>query len=1180
VIFNSEGIKKANKLAILNAFFNQIYNTKSMLIRNLLPLLFFISIAFSAKQLSAQDALFTFRFDNKSLKNVLNHIEKNSQYKFFYNSAIIDTHQKKSISIDNQPIDVVMNLISEKYSIGFLIQSKQIILFNKTPENTISNPTTICGTVTTENNEALPGVNIVQKGTLNGTITDADGKFCLDMNSKSNSIIFSFIGYYNKEISIKNNSDLQIKLFATSNYLKEVIVTAMGFKRSKQMLGFSAVEIKGDEFSTYSAENIADLLTGKIAGVNISKISSGENGSNRIVFRGESSLRDANEPLIVIDGIPVDNSNLYEPTKWGGFDTGNGISDILSFDIESVSILKGANAAALYGTRAANGVIVFTTKRGQPKTGLNIQFRNSFAVSFPNVYLDFQNVYGRGMAGKLPVDFEGITFELPTSTESWGPKMEGQMVRIWNGEIRPYLPEKENYTQFWETALRYSTNISVAAGNNTSYIRTSVSYSFGTDIIPNSHDNKYTISMGSGKEISKRLRVDTKLSFISADVFNRPNMAYHPDNPMYSFIFMPRNIRLSDLENYKTADDYPVVWDLTSKTRMQNPYWSVYLNTNNDLKKRFLGYISTEYKITESLKASLNIGTDQYTFRREERTATHTIFERTTPNGDKYLLVNHDNMDFNADFILSANTHLGTHIMLSGVLGANAFHTRYEQIGYQANGLNIPNFFAINNALNVSPVYDFKRKKIHSIYGALQAEYRNFWFIDATFRNDWSSTLPASNRSFFYPSINTSLIVSEWLKMEHSPLNFLKIRASLARVGNDTDPYQLTSGYRIYQGHLGQAYGMIYPNTAPISDLKTEISLSTEAGIEAKFLKNRITLDATLYKSETKNQVLNVPVSRTSGYSSKLINAGKISNKGIELMAGFLLVENLNFKWLTTLNFAKNISEVVELAENIHHWGLGDDKGISVSATVGRPYGDLRGKAYLRNSNGDIIVDAQTGLPKISVSDTILGNFHPDWMGSISQMFRFKNITFSVMFDIRKGGEIYSLTNVYSHQNGNAKATLNGREGWYESENQRIEADLPPYKWFPTGGVIVDGVVNKGTENEPVWVKNSLYVDPAKYWFWLAGGGNNSIAEAFIYDASFIKIREVLFSYQLSDELVKRTPFQSLNVSASVRDLMYLKKNTPNISPESSYSTGNIQGVENCAFPSTRKFVFTLNLGF
>lgn len=1127
----------------------------------------------------AQSKVFTFDVVNKSLKEVLDYIESNSEYHFFYNSSLINARQKISISVNRQSIREVMKIVAKKCQLEYQIQSTQIILFQKDEGNTVKKKL-ICGVVKSDSGEKLPGVNIIQKNTHNGTITDSNGGFCIYVKNGSSTLSFSFVGYQNKSIDIGNQSFFDVSLSPTPQYLQEVIVTAIGLKRNKEMLGFATAEIKGKELETYTSENIAGLLKGKISGVNITQVDAGQNASHRIVFRGENSFRDANQPLIVVDGIPVDNSNLYQPTKWGGYDTGDGLSDILLFDIESISILKGANAAALYGTRAANGVIVFTTKRGKKINGFKLNYRAGITLSQPIIHLDFQNTYGRGSGGKILTGFDGVPYIPPTSTESWGAKMEGQEVRIWNGEMRTFLPEENNYTDFWQNGFNHSNNISVAANTTTSYIRSSFAYTRGSDIIPNSNYNKYAVSISGGQQLTSRMRMDTKVNYFRSEVFNRPNMAYHPDNLMHIFVFMPRSIKLDNLKNYITDEGYPVVWDLTPKTRNQNPYWTVYKNTNNDSKNRIIAFISTEYLISKNIKATLNIGTDYYTFRREERTATHTVFERTSPNGDKYLLSNHDNFDFNTDLMLTADTKIEENISLSFLFGANAYHTRYEQIGYLANGLNIPNFFSVNNAENLNPVYNYRQKKLHSVYAATQFSFKSYWFVDATMRNDWSSTLPANNRSFFYPSINTSFIITELLNHEKNMVNFAKLRASFARVGNDTDPYQLSTGYRIYQGHLGQAYGMIYPGTAPFSDLKPEISLSSEAGIETILLKNKLTLDFTVYSMRTKNQVLNIPVSRTSGFSSKLINAGCISNKGVEFAVSVAPVKTNKLDWTISANYSKNKSEVVKLTESITHWGLGDDKGISVSATVGRPFGDLRGRAYKRNSNGDIIIDKESGLPLISDGDTILGNFNPDWRGGISSRLKYKNLSFAAFVEVRMGGEIYSLTNVYAHQNGNATSTLEGRDAWYKSEAERKENGTAPHNWFPTGGILADGVVNTGTDEEPVWEKNMQYIDPAKYWAWLCGGGNNSIAEAFIYDASFIKLNEIIVNYTLPVKLLKKLPLKTVKLSFSGRNLFYIMKSTPNISPEATYNSNNVQGIENCSFPSSRKFVFTLNAEF
>jgi TonB-linked SusC/RagA family outer membrane protein len=1036
---------------------------------------------------------------------------------------------------------------------------------------------TITGTVTSKDGESLPGVNIVVQGTNTGAITDFDGKFTINVPDNNSILVFSFIGF--KTVSIPVNGQKVVNVVMDEDFARidEVVVTALGIKKEKKALGYAVTELQGDKLTEVRDASVINTLSGKVAGLNIMQTSTGVGGSSRIVIRGNSSLREANEPLIVVDGIPIDNRNLNSADRWGGLDTGSGISDINPDDIESVSVLKGPNAAALYGNRAANGVILITTKKGLKRKGIGISFNSNSVWETASILPDYQNEYGRGFQGQLLQQPNGTLYIPDNSTQSWGPQMEGQQVLDWNGETRPYSPQPNNIKDFWRTGSTLTNSLNITGGNDKSTGRISITDMKNKGIMPNSSLDKISIMIRATTQLTDNLSIDAKANYVKQDAFNRPYLSDSPDNVMYGFVYMPRSIVLDDLRLFRDANLKPILWDKTPGTRRQNPFWSVNLNTNEDIKDRYIGFVSATYKVTPWMSVMIRSGLDQYTSRNEQRTATNTSFERT-PDGAKLMLTTTKVTEMNSDFLLTANKNVTSDFNLNGTIGGNLRTQELESIGYVGLGLNVANHFYIGNAISTIPSYNYSKKQVQSVYGSGQAAFKNYFYLDVTARWDWSTTLPLNQIPFFYPSASLSFILTDALNIKSKALTFAKVRASWAQVGNDSDPYRLTSEYFIGPGHAGQAYGMA-TTTAPLVNMKPEQTNSMEMGADIRLFDNRIGTDFSIYSSTTKNQILPIPISASSGFYNKMINAGNIKNSGFELMLRGVPLKTNNFNWEITFNFSKNTSEIKELAEGLDTYTLGGDRGITVVSRVGEAYGNMLGSKYLRNENGDVIIDAE-GLPVRDDKLSVLGNYMPDWMGGIGNAFSYKNISLNFLIDIKQGGKIYSLSEIYAHENGNHKETLDGRADWYESERQRNEAGAAPSKWFPTGGLIAKGVVNTGTKENPVWEENLRPVDPQQYWARVCGGGGNSIAEEFIYDAGYIKLREISLAYSLPKKYLDKTPLTAINVSLVGRNLLYLKRGTDNIDPEANYNNKNAQGIENCSFPSTRSYGVNLTINF
>ncbi len=983
----------------------------------------------------------------------------------------------------------------------------------------------------------LPGVNVIVKGTTNGTTTGTDGSYRLSFNGGSDAVlVFSFVGYTPEEVVVGNQSVIDVVLAEDITTLREVVVTSLGIEREKASLGYATQSVKGEDITTAREVNVINSLQGRVAGMQISQSATGVGGSSRVILRGVSSLTGTdNRALIVVDGIPMDDTNNRTPGRFGGIDYGSGISTINPDDIETIDVLKGPNAAALYGERAAAGVIMITTKKGSVRKGLGVTLNSNVTFENPLVLPEFQNEYGQGVGGQLPEGQDGVTF-IPRNIESsWGPRMEGQPVRDWTGQIRPYSPQPDNIRDFYRTGTTYTNTVGVTGGNEKATMRLSLSSLNNKGIMPNSSLDRLLVNLRSTANITDKLSADAKITYTRQSAFNRPNLTDNPDNPVYGFLFMPRSIRLDDLRTYQDLNGNPVTWAQTGvdpsngylTSRRQNPFWSVYKNTNEDVMNRLMGFVLLKYDFTKWLSLQGRVGTDFYTHRIEERTATRTLFESSRDRA-KYVLTTHTVQETNADILLSANHQLFPSLGISGSVGGNIRYRKNEEVGAQTSGLNLPDLFTIANAAAPVPLYGIFELQTNSLYAAAQANFRNYLYLDLTARNDWASTLPRDNWSYFYPSANLSFVLTDAFNLRSTPLSFAKLRASVAQVGGAAQPYQLALNYALGLPHAGQGTSVIR-NQLPLIGLKPQITQAIEFGGDIRFLEDKIGLDVAWYKKNTFNQIFTPPISATSGFTSTVINAGNVQNSGVEVMMNLTPVRLDNsLRWDISVNWARNRSRIVSTSSGVDNFFIGNDRNVTVAASPDRPFGDFRGRGFQRNDEGRVIVDAQ-GLPLIATQDVVIGNYMPDWFGGINNVLTYKGFRMNFLFDMRKGGDILSLSNIYASENGNAKATLAGRAEWYAG----------------TGGILVDGVMENA---DGTFSENGTYVNPESYWRRIATQ-NGAVAEAFVYDGTFIKFREFSLGYTFSRAQLKKLPVSALTLSLVGRNLALLRKHTPGLTP-------------------------------
>ncbi len=1038
---------------------------------------------------------------------------------------------------------------------------------------------TISGKVTdADTGTELPGVSVVHEGTSQGTMTDAAGKYSLTITGNQEiKLTFSYFGYASQTINVTDKSVINVSMVPETSQIDEVVVTALGIKREKKALGYSASEIGGDDLTEARETNILNSISGKVAGVQISKTAGGAGGSSRVVIRGNSSISGNNQALIVVDGIPIDNSNIGSASWLGGVDYGDGISDINPDDIENITILKGPNASALYGSRAANGVIMITTKKGRSRKGIGVSVNMATTVDMADIQGNFQNEYGLGGNGYIPrialdslqqLQYPGWdTIEYTSNAyQSWGPKMDGRMILHWNGEIRPYEPHPDNVKDFFETGITTTNSIAVDGGNEKTTLRMSYTNLYNKGIKPNSFYKKNSVTFRAYTELNKRINIDSKVTYNRNEAFNRPGQGDSRSGSR-TFIWMPRNIDIHKLkEFYKDENGYEQNY-YQSDSWHTNPYWELYENTNNDNRDRILGTVKSNIKITEWLSLMLRTGLDFHNDKRYKRTASYSM---QAPDG-QYTETRIGYKSMNSDFLFMAKKQYGD-LDVSLNFGGNRMSSSFDMISSTIKGFAVPNFFSLNNYTNKldnSTGTTVINKQINSLYAFAQIAYKSFLYVDINTRNDWASTLPYGNDSYFYPNVNTSFIFSDAFNLNSNILSFGKIRFGWAQVGNDADPYMLEATY--LSGSFGEIPVNYLKNILPLSDLKRELTQSWEAGADIRFFGNRIGIDMGVYKNNSYNQILRTEVSKATGYDIAVINAGEIENKGIEILLTLQPFKKKDYEWNININFAKNVSKVISLAEDINTYPITSTSQIIIEARPGEPYGNIVGTYILTDpESGKHLIDPSTGLYMSSGIETkVLGNINPDFIGGIVNSFRYKMFYGSFTIGIQIGGDIYSKTNRYGNDNGQFVNTLEGRESWYAATEEEklngMKADGTPV------GYVAEGVYPDGTVN-------NRGIDPQVYWH---QGKWNGITELSIYDASYVKLREAIIGINIPKSFTNKLKINRASFSLTGRNLWLIYSGVPNIDPESSFTNQNKGlGQEYAAMPTARNIGFSLKFNF
>ena len=1029
---------------------------------------------------------------------------------------------------------------------------------------------TIAGRVTAETGEAVPAATVTITELRIGAVTDDQGRYSLvipaaRVTGGSVTVMVRRIGYASRSVLVTPrtgttvNADFVVK--ALVNRLEGVVTTALGVQREKSQLGTAQQEISSTELNASHSQNFVDQLAGKVSGMAIT--GSGTPGaSTKITIRGSNSINGDNNPLFVVDGVPVSNDNRGGSFNVGtlansssfGVDLGSVINDINPDDIESVSVLKGPNAAALYGSRAANGVIVITTKRGaNTDSRLHSSLTTTYTWDRPSIYMDWQNLYGQGSAGQFAyVDGQGGGVN-DGYDQSYGPRMSGQLIPqfdspVVNGvrQATPFIPHPDNADSFFQTGHNVANTFALSGGSENANGRFSIGNTNVTGVIPNNTFRTLSTSLAGNFRLGPKFSTSGTVQYIQATAHNRPGQGYNT-GILEQFIWFGRQVNMDELKSqYYDPNGNLYNWNTNFHN---NPYWLQYANPEYDIRNRIIGSVSGTYTVASWLTATLRGGQDYYNWNINRNFAAGNI-QYSDPNyAGAFSNANQNNTESNVDLLLNASKQLGARMMFNGLLGGTLRRNTFGSSNVSTPGISVPGIYNVSNAAITPTLQQFSSdRRVNSVYESAAMTWDNWWTVEATGRTDWSSTLPAGSNSYFYPGVNTSMVLTNALpRLKSRWLSYAKLRGAFARVGSDASPYQLQTVFNGSSTKFGSLPQFSLSDNLANAFLKPEQTTSAETGVELAFLDNRVTLDASYYDKETKNQILNLIIPPTSGYSTQAINAGQISNKGFEATVGVTPIRSDNgLNWTSTLNYASNKSRVVSLSPKLTTVVLGTQRSASVVATVGQPYGQLTGYTFLRDAKGNLLT--QNGDP-IRGPQAVLGNVNPRWIGGWNNAFRYKRLTASFLFDIHEGGVFFSNTNMMCDQSGMCTNTLRGRE---------VDWNKP--------GIVVKGIDK--TTGQP----NTINVTSENYFqsLWL-------INQAYTYDDSYIKLREVRVGYDLPSGFSGRFNAQNINVALIGRNL-WTHTNVPNIDPEFTYNTGNAQGLEFAPMPTSRSLGITVQV--
>jgi len=1024
---------------------------------------------------------------------------------------------------------------------------------------------TVTGTVTAKDDGLpIPGVSVKLKGTNTGTQTGSDGKYSINVPTALATLEFSFIGYATTEVTVGASNNINVIMETDIRQLGEVVITALGISRETRSLGYTTQQVTGDDLAKARETSVINSLAGKVSGVRISSQSGTVGGSSKIVLRGQSSFSDpaGGQPIFVIDGLPVDNSSQQlatspsaVPQGTAGVDFGNRAGDINADDIESLNVLKGAAATALYGARAKNGAIIITTKRGKAGAS-SITFNSSSRMDNPLRLPTYQNQYAQGNYGAYAIN----------STNGWGPKISDVQDLTFPNFLNQTVALQaypNNVKDFYQTGHSYINSVAFAGGNESSDIRVSYTNTFQDGIIEKEALKRNNIGLNAGKTFSEKFNIRTNLNYVSTVGNNRPIQSSNNTNSITQIVaFLPRTVDSKALKSNYADPITGAQITLTPARTGNNPYWVIYNNTSMNDVERIYGNMMLTLKPASWLTLSDNFGTDLYNEFRKLVVRPGTAGALT----GNFFQANLYNRTINNDFIISAEHKLTSDLGLKALAGVNHFETYYRRDQADAQALTVDQLYTFSNAATVTNSNTSNKKRIIGVYGEIDLSYKNFLYLSATGRNDWSSTLPVANQSYFYPSVSSSFVFTEVIP-KSKILSYGKLRASWANVGSDTDPYQLAFNYTAVSQAFAQysqgsqfpfngALGFTIPSTIPNTNLKPQNQASFEVGTDLKFLNDRLRLEGTYYNTLTSDQIVALSLPQSTGFAAKRINAGSIKNEGFEALLGGTPLKVAGFSWDIDLNFSKSKQTIQDLPTEIKQYIVASAyNGLQIRASNGEQLG-LWGTDFARDPSGNFIINANSGL-RTTVTDQRLGNLYPDWMLGINNSLMYKGVRLGFLVDIRQGGVMFSGTAANLRSTGLAEETLANR-----------------------GKIFVDKGVLAGS-TAGTFVPNTVPVQSMQD-FWSQFGGNTSVGGG-IFDASYVKLREVTLSYSIPIKLLgSQKTLKGIDIGLEGRNLWLIHSNIPHIDPEvnlfGSSSVG--EGVEFYNTPSTKSIGLNLKARF
>lgn len=1125
----------------------------------------------------------TLKTPNTTLEVVIKKIQKQMNLRFFYDDSLAKV-MVNNIDVKDEKVQNVLNQLLKGKGISFKVEDNVVYLRKENApvakEKATDSKRKITGKVLDEAQQPMIGVTVAVKGSTTRAVTDIDGNYQLQTSETAPVLQFSYLGYKTKEVKASGKDAITTTMDVDSKALDEVVVTALGIKRDKKMLGYSVQDIKSDALNTTGDPSVVGALSGKVAGLQMNTASTGLGGSTKITIRGNSSLTDNNQPLWIVDGVPFSDNNTSNASAYGGYDRGGTSLDINPDDIESISVLKGPNAAALYGSRAGNGVILVTTKKGANKSGFGVSYNGNFTWSSVSQAIKMQNRFGQGSNGAVNYkrnasgDIEGLNGEL-----SFGPELDGHEEYNWYGTKSPYQYTGDKLRDYFKTGFSQFHTVALGNNNEKGHYRLSIGYNDNKGLFKNETLDKLSIDLNAGTVVNKYLSLDGKISLSHMKACNRPLLGLNGE--VAQLLLIPGNVSLRSLEENQSSETQIHRNWFGPNQHYSNPYYVRHRYKNSDERWRAFGYYGANINLLDNLKLNAKYSFDYYRTRLQTSdlsladqaitTGTSTWQEKITTDGMQRGEENH--FEHNIQMLLLGNNQLTPKFRVDYSLGGNVMYQKYElfQGGVQ-NMLNKDVWVYNTGGKLVSGSDNGFNRAMYSVFASAQLAYSEYLSLDLTARNDWSSTLPKGQNSFFYPSASISFMFSDFMKSIDKPLpswvTFAKIRTSLAQVGKDPSPYNLYNT-RKFEFESGIRKPVV--NTIKMNDmLKPEIKTSYELGLDMKFLNNRLGFDFTYYYSVTRNQ--SMLVDAAAPWSQQWVNAGKILNRGVEMMVYTTPIQTKDLTFNLNMNFAHNRSIVKELAPGVQRIYFNGDNNmpVRVGAVVGGKLGDIYANNLMkRNDAGQVIVNAQ-GLPQPATGNGNLeqyllsnpiGNIQPDLLMSVTPSLTFKGISLTAMFDMRFGGSIMSVSEGMATSVGTSERTLN------RGEYKEILGVKDYY-------MVVPGVKEDGSINDIPVSAQAYYSTIGIY------KSQKGYAEEFIHSASYIKLKELSLGYSFPQRMLKKTPFTALKLSFVARNLCFLMKHTPG-NPDGGYDTTMFsQALDFAAVPYTRTFGFSINVGF